>query len=105
MCRFVCVLAARLARVMLTETHFLPCVPSGSSDRRLPTDSGPLVTGGDRSAATDPGGERCRPRPRLLIPVQVSPAVTSVNLTREGILSDCDVLYFCLNKSISCSTV
>lgn len=86
---------------MLTETHFLPRVPSGSSDRRLPTDSGPLVTGGDRSAATDPGGQRCRPRPRLLIPVQVSPAVTSVNLTREGISSYCDVLHCALTKAFA----
>lgn len=55
----------------LRGTRFLLCVPTGSSDRRLPADGGPLITGGDWSAATDPGGQRCRPRSCLLIPVQV----------------------------------
>lgn len=54
---------------------FPPCVSSGSGDGRLPPDSGSLVTGGGWPAATDPGGQCCRPCSCLLIPVQVSQTV------------------------------
>lgn len=70
-----CMFQQHMLSVMLRETHFLPCVSSGSSDRRLPADSGSLVTGGEWSAATDPGGQCWRPRSCLLIPVQVSQTV------------------------------
>uniref|UniRef100_A0A671XDU5 RNA binding motif single stranded interacting protein 3 n=1 Tax=Sparus aurata TaxID=8175 RepID=A0A671XDU5_SPAAU len=49
-----------------------PCRRSG--DGRLPPDSGSLVTGGGGPAATDPGGQRCRPCSCLLIPVQIATA-------------------------------
>lgn len=70
-----CMFQQHMLSVMLRETRLLPCVSSGSSDRRLPADSGSLVTGGDWSAATDPGGQCWRPRSCLLIPVQVSQTV------------------------------
>lgn len=56
-----------------------PCRRSG--DGRLPPDSGSLVTGGGWPAATDPGGQCCRPCSCLLIPVQIATAWANVPVT------------------------
>lgn len=80
------------ARCLLTfrADTFPPVCSSGSGDGRLPPDSGSLITGGGWSAATDPGGQRCRPCSCLLIPVQVSQTVARGSCCQpfeHGILS------------------